>query len=626
VTRVNDSSGELRILDHSLIQLLGAFPGVVWLTDRDLRYELLLGADLAALGIEADDIVGRTVPEFLGGNGAAQPAIDAHHHALGGEPAEYEQTYLGQIRRGRIEPVVDANGAVTGLVGMSTNVTGQRAIDRSLAELGAIVTSTNDAIIGKSLEGAVTSWNAAAERIYGYTADEIVGAPIALLIPDDRADELPSILQRVQRGEAVPPYTTVRVRKDGTRIDVSLSVSPIKDPSGVVVGASTIARDITEQTKLEAQLRQSQKLEAIGSLAGGIAHDFNNILLVIRGHSAVLLRDLEHERLRESVQEIDRAAERAADFTHQLLAFSRQQVLHPEVANVNTLVEETLRLVTRMLDEDIVVDVQLEPELNPILIDGVQLTQAILNLVVNARDAMPDGGTLTIRTANVDLDEAYAATHEEVTAGPYVLLQVTDSGTGVEPIDQSRIFDPFFTTKAHGTGLGLAGVFGLVKQSSGHIWLYSEPGMGTTFKLYFPITSERKAVAPEPERERSLDGTETVLLVEDTDMVRTLVASTLELYGYTVLAAAGAAEALEIAGNQPGGIDLLMTDVVMPGMNGRELAEQLVAKYPNVKVLFTSGYPADTIIRHGISESRTAFLEKPYLPVDLAKKIREVID
>jgi two-component system cell cycle sensor histidine kinase/response regulator CckA len=446
------------------------------------------------------------------------------------------------------------------------------------------------------------------------------------LIPEDRADELPAILDRISRGDSVHTYETVRVRKDGSRVDVALTISPIRDARGVVVGASTIARDITDRLILEEQVRQSEKTQAIGSLAGGIAHDFNNILLVIRGHSALLLQDVRDERVRESVQQIDRAAERAAEFTHQLLAFSRQQILRPQVTNLNALVEETLRLVSRMLDDNIEIELQMEPDLDPTLIDSGQLTQAILNLIINARDAMPDGGTLTIRTANADLDEAYAATHKDVTPGPYVLLQLTDSGTGIDAADQSRIFDPFFTTKEHGTGLGLAGVFGLVKQSRGHIWLYSESGMGTTFKLYFPVTSATHAGTSEPEQLGSVGGDETILLVEDNEMVRSLVTITLESYGYSVLVAAGGAEALAIAKDHPAVIDLVLTDVVMPGMNGRELADRLVADRPNLKVLFTSGYPADTVIRHGIEEARTAFLEKPYLPGELARKIRQVIE
>jgi two-component system, cell cycle sensor histidine kinase and response regulator CckA len=612
-------------MNETLLRLLESFPGVVWVTDEVLRWELVTGADLASLDVDANDVIGRSVAEFVGDDEASQPVIAAHRRALAGESAEYEWLFKDTLRRGRVEPIRDSAGAVVGVAGISFDVTGQHATDRALAELAAIVSSTGEAIIGKSLDGTVTSWNAAAERMYGYSAEEIIGRRISLLIPEDRADELPAILEQIGRGEMVQPYETVRVRKDGERLDVALTVSPIKDASGAVAGASTIARDITDRRKLEDQLRQAQKMEAVGQLAGGIAHDFNNILLVIRGHSSVLLRELGDERLRESVQQIDRAAERAAEFTHQLLAFSRQQVLRPQPIGLNSLVEETVTLVERMLDENVEVDVQLEPELESVLLDRGQLSQAILNLVVNARDAMPDGGTLTIRTANIELDAAYAATHEDVTPGTYVLLQVTDTGSGIAAADQSRIFEPFFTTKQQGSGLGLAGVFGLVKQSRGHIWVYSELGMGTTFKLYFPTTSESRTEAPEPDEAGSLDGKETILLVEDTEMVRSLVAATLQYYGYTVLAAASGAEALELAERHPSPIDVVMTDVVMPGMNGRELAEQLVARYPEMKVLYTSGYPADTILRHGITESRAAFLEKPFLPDDLARKIRELI-
>jgi two-component system cell cycle sensor histidine kinase/response regulator CckA len=597
--------------DQVLLRLLERFPGIVWVTDGELRFELVIGGDLQSLGIDPGDVLGKTVFEFVGDDEASFPVIEAHRLALTGEATDYEQGYADQIRHGRVEPQRNAAGTVIGVVGMSTDITSRNVTARALAEFGAIVASTDVAIIGKSLDGIVTTWNPAAERVYGYSVDEVVGQPISILIPDDRGDELPTILAQIGRGEAIEPYETVRIRKDGTPIDVALTVSPIKDPRGVVIGASTIARDITERRNLEEQLRQSQKMEAIGSLAGGIAHDFNNIVLVIRGHSAVLLQDLGDERLRESVQQIDRAAQRAAEFTQQLLAFSRQQVLRPQATDLNALVEESLRLVSRMLDENIQVATDLEPDLNPILIDSTQITQAILNLVINARDAMPDGGTLKIETRNTNLDAAYAATHSDVTPGAYVLLQVTDSGTGVDLADQSRIFDPFFTTKEHGTGLGLAGVYGLVKQSNGHIWLYSEKGMGTTFKLYFPVTNETQAVEEKAVKVGSLNGDETILLVEDTEMVRSLVTSTLQSFGYTVLAAAGGVEALAIADDQSLAIDLLMTDVVMPGLNGRELAERLLSTRPSVKVLFTSGYPADTIIRHGISESRAAFLEKP---------------
>ena len=625
-----------------------------------------------------------------------------------------------------------------------------------LRQIAAIVESSDDAIIGNTLDGTITSWNPAAERIYGYSAAEAIGQSIDMLVPEALRGDVPGILAQVQAGDRVEQYETGRARKDGTVIDVWLTISGVKDSLGVIVGASTIARDInerlrgvealhqsedsyralferhpspmwlydletlrfltvneaaiasygysreeflsmtiaevrapeeqplgeaspdtngnsskgsyalsmarhrrkdgtfidvlvssdaiefegqqaglvlaqdmTEQRRLEEQLRQAQKMEAIGKLAGGIAHDFNNLLLVIRGYSAILLKQLTDEQLRDSAQEIDSAAHLAGEFTHQLLAFSRQQVLRPQVSDLNEIVAETLTLVRRSIGGEISVESRFEPDLGAVLVDRGQIAQAVLNLAINARDAMSeDGGRLSIRTANAELDETYAADHGGVLPGSYALLQITDSGVGMDKETQSRVFDPFFTTKEEGSGLGLATVYGLVKQSGGAISLYSEPGMGTTFKLYFPITSAPIASSVKPADVIPLmsTGTETILLVEDTDMVRALVTTLLSSYGYEVLAAASGAAAIEIAEQANRSIDLLMTDVVMPRMNGRELADRLAATRPGLKVLFTSGYPSDTVVRHGIAEARTAFIEKPYLPDDLARMVRDILD
>jgi hypothetical protein len=414
-------------------------------------------------------------------------------------------------------------------------------------------------------------------------------------------------------------------RKNGDTIFVLVSSQTIEfegHQAGLV-----LAQDMTEQRKLEEQLRQAHKMEAIGNLAGGIAHDFNNLLLVIRGYSALLLTRITNEDDRESAQQIDRAAQRAGEFTHQLLAFSRQQVLRPEVSNLNVVVTETLSMLARSLGAAVRVESHLEPALGAVLVDRGQIAQAVLNLAINARDAMGDGGgTLSIRTANVELDETYTNAHEGLAPGWYSLLQITDSGKGMDRETQIRAFDPFFTTKEDGTGLGLATVYGLVKQSGGHISFYSEPGMGTTFKLYFPTTSAQIAPSRQPGNVTSLTGSETVLLVEDTEIVRALVTTMLESRGYTVLAAASGPEAIAIAEPANVAIDLLMTDVVMPKMNGRELADQLLATRSGLKVLFTSGYPSDTDLRRGIAEAQTSFIEKPYLPDDLARKVREILD
>jgi PAS domain S-box-containing protein len=620
---------------------------------------------------------------------------------------------------------------------------------RHAQELAAIVASSSDAIIGTSLDGAITSWNEGAERIYGYSAAEAVGRSIEMLEPAERRGEARELLSRLRAGERIENYDTVRVRRDGALVDIAQTVSPIKDEHGTVVGASTIARDVsermraqealrrseesyrqlferhpapmwvydpqafrflavneaalrgsgysreevlamtigdflqegeearlrdhlgaasgdvqqglwklrvkngslhdvrtwaaaidfagqearlvlahdvTDQRRLEQQVRQTQKMEAVGRLAGGIAHDFNNLLLVIRGYSAALLKRARDPELLASVEQIDAAAQRASEFTHQLLAFSRQQVLRLELTDLNAVVEETLRLLERTLGADVVIETDLEPSLRVTRVDRSQVTQAVLNLAINARDAMPTGGTLLIRTANAELDEAYAAVHEGVLPGPYALLQITDSGRGMDDETKRRAFEPFFTTKDDGTGLGLATVYGLVKQCGGHVALYSELGLGTTFKLYFTTSTDEIRPRPGPDTVGSLDGSETVLLVEDTEIVRRLVTSTLEEYGYTVLPASGGHDALELAERAVGAIDLLLTDVVMPWMNGRELADLLTARHPHLKVLFTSGYPSDTVVRHGIAEATAAFIEKPYLPDDLARKVRAVLD
>jgi len=539
-------------------------------------------------------------------------------HAVGhqvGIALERSQLYEQLERR-----VAERTAALT------AEVAERRRAEEELARVAAIVRSSSDAMISRTLDGTVITWNPGAEALYGYPAEAMVGRSGELLVPADLREEATAMLAEVKAGKSIGNRETVRLRRDGTPVDVSLTVSPIRDASGAITGVAEIARDVTERKRLLEQLRQAQKMEEIGNLAGGVAHDFNNLLTVILGSTTSLLRGLADERLVEDATNIEAAAEQAAALTRQLLAFSRQQVLEPESLDLNDVVEETLRLLGRILGEDVQLDCRLEPDLRPVLVDRSQLQQVIVNLVVNARQAMEGGGTLGIRTANVELDEAYAAEHVEVVPGPHVLLEITDSGVGMDEETRRRIFEPFFTTKARGSGLGLATVYGIVKQSGGHIWLYSEPGLGTTFKIYFPWASEPVAPPSEVEQTGSLQGRETILLVEDAELVRPLVARVLESHGYRVLLAADGAEALELAERERGPIDLLLTDIVMPGMNGQELAERLASLRPGLRVLFTSGYPGDTIVRRGITEARAAFIQKPYLADDLARKVRQVLD
>jgi two-component system cell cycle sensor histidine kinase/response regulator CckA len=379
----------------------------------------------------------------------------------------------------------------------------------------------------------------------------------------------------------------------------------------------------------EEQLRQSQKLESVGQLAGGIAHDFNNLLTVINGNSDLLLRRLDDEKQRERVEEIKRAGERAAQLTRQLLAFSRKQILQPVVLDLNHVVPDVGKMLRRLIGEGIDLITALDPGLGQVDADPGQIEQVLMNLAINARDAMPKGGKLTIQTANVYLDESYVRTHAAVKPGPYVMLAVSDTGHGMDAETQARIFEPFFTTKekGKGTGLGLSTVYGIVKQSGGNICVYSEVGRGTTFKIYLPCVGE----AAEPHAQAAPQsitpqGVETVLLVEDDEIVRKLAREILELNGYGVLTAADGGEALSLCEHHEGPIHLLLTDVVMPQMSGREVAERATALRPAMKVLYMSGYTDDSIIHHGVLDAGVAFLEKPFTPDAMARKVREVLD
>jgi PAS domain S-box-containing protein len=397
-------------------------------------------------------------------------------------------------------------------------------------------------------------------------------------------------------------------------------------PSGVL----SITHDVTERRRLEEQFRQAQKMEAVGRLAGGVAHDFNNLLTIINGYSEVLETSLETGgALREYAVEISQAGERAAALTRQLLAFSRQQVVAPKVLDLNAVVADIEKMLRRIIGEDVALAWVPDPALGRVRIDPSLVEQVLLNLAVNARDAMPKGGNLTIETANAVLDEAYARTHPEVRPGRYVQLAVSDTGVGMDDATKARIFDPFFTTKApgKGTGLGLATVYGIVKQANGHVAVYSEPGRGATFKVYLPrIEEPLPAPAPQPRSSEPRRGNETILLAEDDDAVRSLTRLALQAEGYVVLEARQGDEALKIGRQHAGPIDLLISDVVMPGGGGRELAERLAANRPELRVLYLSGYTDDAIVRHGVLDAEAAFLQKPFTMRALALKVREVLE
>ncbi len=637
------------------------------------------------------------------------------------------------------------------VVAVFDDITERKHSESVSRQLAAIVESSQDAIVAITVDGTVTNWNAGAERLYLYRADEAIGRSITFLYPPEA--ELPEVLNGITSGQAIQNLETQRLRKDGTVIDVSLTVSPMRNRAGEPVGVSSIARDntgrkkaeeqlrlqaaamaatansivitdrigeilwvnpaftrltgyeynevvghnprvlksgkhdrtfydhmwkaivggqvwqgevinrrkdgsfyteemtitpvssadgairhfiaikqdVTARNLLEEQLRQSQKMEAVGRLAGGVAHDFNNMLMVITGYGELLGKQLEYDnRLHGMTSEILKAANRAASLTRQLLAFSRKQTLSPSILDLNTVIADMGKMIPRLLGEDVELQIVHGNNLGQVIADASQMQQVIMNLVVNARDAMPEGGTLTIETDSVELGESYARTHDvTMEPGRYVMLAVSDSGEGMDRETQAHIFEPFFTTKdaEKGTGLGLSIVYGVVKQSGGFIWVYSEPGQGTTFKIYLPrVEGQAKGSATAMASQKELFGSETILLVEDEQGVREAILHFLHQRGYTVLEADRPRIAMEIAKEHHGPIHLLLTDIVMPDMNGLELAKKVKAYRPTIKVLYMSGYTDRGLGGGATIGEDVHVLQKPFGFEVLGRRLRDILD
>jgi PAS domain S-box-containing protein len=584
-------------------------------------------------GYTAREAVGGSVSMLLPPDRTDEVVEVFARFARGERPAQFETQ---RVRKDgalidvslTVSPITGTEGEIVGATAISRDITERKAAaDQHLHRLAAIVETSTDAMVSwRTSDDVVLTWNAAAERLFGWSAAEMVSTPGGLnrLLTDEHSG---AIRDSLERGEVGLPIEARLQRKDASEIVVSVAVSELRDASGEATGVALVLRDLTAQRRLEEQLRQSQKMEAIGNLAGGVAHDFNNILTVIRGNAEIVLKSLGEHALGDRIREIDNAAKLAATLTGQLLAFSRQQVLQREAVDLNVIVVATCDLIARVIGEHIELDRHFGADPAVVTMDHTQLQQVVLNLCVNGRDAMPDGGVLSVRTANVALDDAYVMSHLDVKPGQYVLLEVTDTGIGMDADIKARIFDPFFTTKPEGTGLGLSTVYGVVKQSGGQIVVYSEPGIGTTFTVYLPQAATDVAqVRVEHTTPAVSRGNETILFVEDFKALRTLGVRILESAGYTVLAAANGTEALAIFEEHSGEIDLLLTDVLMPQMNGKELADQMLARRPDLRILFTSGYPAHTAIDEQLTEGRVAFIQKPYATHELATKIRSILD
>ena len=496
---------------------------------------------------------------------------------------------------------------------------------------GALLESAAQAIVATDRLGRIVLANAKTEEMFGYPRGELTGRPVEMLLPQSVRD---AHAGRRERYFARPRVRPMGIgldlsgrRRDGREFPVEVSLSHIETQEGPF--AIAFICDITERKRLEEQLFHALKMEAVGRLAGGVAHDFNNLLTIISGYTQMMLsRFSPTDQMRGYAEEVARAAERAGALTNQLLAFSRRQIIQPHVFEINALVKHTEGMLRRLIEEDIELTFCLGANAGNIKVDPGQLEQILVNLAANARDAMPGGGKLTIETASARLDQNYAAAHLGVKPGDYVMLGISDTGQGMDAATKSHIFEPFFTTKERGkgTGLGLATVYGIVKQSGGDIWVYSEPGQGATFKVYFPRIEEAVSDAEGPAAPAARSGSEIVLVVEDERSVRELIAEMLKQQGYTILVATGPLEAARIGAEHPGGIDLLVTDVVMPKMSGRQLAEQMLHGRPDMKVLYLSGYTENAIVQHGVLDRDVAFLAKPFTQGALANKVREVLD
>lgn len=524
----------------------------------------------------------------------------------------------------------DRDGRPVANFGTLKDVTEWARAERALKESTATLRSFLDnAPLGVSVldfEGNVLFWNRRAERMLGWSKEEVAGE-LPAYVPEGEVEQAREMRERLHRGETITGVLTRRRRKDGEVIQMRVSAAPLRSAEGEINAFVGFGEDVTERVALENHLRESRKMESIGRLSGAIAHDFNNLLTAIRGYTDLVLAGVQDdEHLLDDIQEIRRAVDRATSLTGRLLAFSRRQVMRPEVLDLNALVEEMTNLIDRLLGEDVELEARPGTDIGPVRVDPGQMQQVLLNLAANSRDAMPDGGRLLIETAGVSLDEGYARRHPDARPGPHVMLLTRDNGVGMDEETREHLFEPFFTTKdpGAGTGLGMSSVYGIVQQSGGHITVDSQPGAGTTFRIYLPVvTDPGPAESPSPQEPELPLGNWRILLVEDEDAVRRLAARVLRKDGHEVTEAALPGEALELVEKGDLDVDLLLTDVVMPGMNGPELADRLHEFLPHARVLYISGYTDSAFSSRGMEIPADRLLSKPFTPEELLQRVRE---
>jgi len=608
--------------------------------DQEGRINLINRKGCSTLGWKEQDLIGRDWIDTCIPARTRDELRTAFRSLISGTPLHLENPVLTKSGEERMiawrsTVLRDSAGRITGTLSSGEDVTehkrAEEALRRSEARVRRLVESNIIGIGIGTLDGKLLDGNDSFLKLLGYSREELLSGALRWddMTPPEYNDVDQRAVEQLKNTGVAPPWEKELIRKDGRRVAVLIGVVTLATDQGDIEAVSVVV-DISERKLLEQQLRQAQKMEAIGQLAGGVAHDFNNLLSVIIGYSDILLdRAGQDTKMRTQCQEINKAGNRAASLTRQLLAFSRQQVLEPRVLNLNTVIVEIEKMLKRLIGEDIEFRTALDPTLGSVKADPGQIEQIIMNLAVNARDAMPEGGKLVIETSNAELDDRYAVQHPPFIPGRYVLLAVTDTGIGMNAETKTHIFEPFFTTKevGKGTGLGLSTVYGVVKQSGGYIWVYSELGHGSVFKVYLPRVDQPVQQSRPSELAPGLShGTETVLLVENEESVRTLTRSLLEEAGYTVIEASNGAQALEVAGRRSGPIHLLLTDVVMPGMNGRVLAKKMIEAQPKMKVIYISGYTGSFSSHGELFDAAATLVQKPFSRATLLRKLREALD